>query len=215
MNIKNPLKIIIFGPQASGKGTQAGLLSKELNIPQVCSGDLLRDEIKAGSELGKQVKEYVNSGELVPEELVRQLVKNRLDQSDVKDGFIIDGYPRSKDQAEFLNSIVEIDKALLIDVSKKEVMNRITSRRICSECGEIYNLIFNKSEKKGICDKCGKNLIQRDDEKPEIIEKRLSIYEKQTTPMLSLYEDKGLLIKINGEQSIEDVYQEVKNKLNI
>ena len=208
-------RLAVFGPQGSGKGTQAELLSKELNIPHICSGDLLREEIKAKTELGQEVEKYVNSGELVPQKLIYKLIENRLKQPDTESGFIIDGFPRSKEQAEFLAGITSLSKVVLIDIDKEEVFVRLSSRRICNNCGEIYNLIVKKPKEDGVCDKCKGKLIQREDEKPEAIRKRLAIYEAETKPMLDFYKNKGILLKINGKQPIEKVFLDIKNFLNI
>ena len=205
MSQKN-LKLAMFGPQGSGKGTQADLLSKKFKIPAIPPGEILRQEIKKNTALGKKVKKHVLRGCLSPQSLVNQLVKKRLAR---QKSFILDGYPRSLFQARYLNEIVKLDWAILIQISKKEVLKRMSARRACPQCGATYNLIFKKPEKQGLCDKCQTKLIQRADDKPKVIKKRLSIYKKQTQPVLDLYRKMGILVKINGEQSIKNVNQDI------
>ncbi|MFH1838347.1 MAG: nucleoside monophosphate kinase [Candidatus Kuenenbacteria bacterium] len=207
------MKIIFFGPQGSGKGTQAELIAKKFNIPAISPGAIFRQEIAKKTKLGKIATEYLNKGKLAPSNLTNEIVKKYLKKSNCKKGFILDGYPRDLIQANFLDKIVKIDLAIEIVLSSKECLKRFAGRQNCI-CGAVYHLKFNPSKKKGICNKCGKKLFVREDEKPEAIKKRLEIFYKKTKPLFKKYQDKKILIKINGDQSIKDVYKEIIKKLN-
>ena len=208
-------KIFILGPQGSGKGTQAELLSEKLNIPNISVGQLLRDEVVKKSKIGKEIEETMKKGELVPNGLVHTIVEKRVMQSDYKNGFIFDGFPRSLIQAKFFETIAKPTYVLEIWISDQEAVRRISQRRICEDCGEIYHLEYKPPKVVGVCDKCGGKLITREDDTLESIQHRLRIYHKETQEVLDYYKEKGLLIKINGEQSIEDVKKEVFKKLKI
>jgi len=208
-------KIVLLGPPGSGKGTQAEFLVVELNIPTVSTGNIFRAETKSGTELGKQVEEILKTGALVSDELTNQIVKNRLTQSDVAQGFILDGYPRTIPQVEFLNSLVEITMALNIDASDEVVTKRMAARRMCSQCGANFNILFKPTKQVGICDKCGGELYIREDAKPEAIAERLKVYHGQIDPILDYYKEQGVLINIDGEPNINEVWQEIKNKLSL
>jgi adenylate kinase len=201
--------IIILGPQGSGKGTQAEFLANRLKIPTISSGKLLRDEIIKETELGKKISEMMKTGELMPNEIVNVLIKNRLAESDCENGFILDGFPRTKEQAEFLETFVEINCVLEITLSDEEAIKRLSGRRTCSKCGKIYHLEFSPSKVSGICDIDGENLIVRSDDTEEAIRERLKIYRSETAGVISYYEKKGVLIKINGEPAIEIVKDEI------
>lgn len=212
----NDMNIIMMGPPGAGKGTYSSRLSEEHGIPHIETGDIFRNEVEEGSELGKEIEGYMEKGDLVPDETVNDVVEKRLSKADCDDGYILDGYPRTMDQAKALLDFASIDLVLNIDVSKKVIVNRLSNRRICSECGEIYNLESLTPEEEGICDECGGELYQRDDDKPEVIENRLDEYESKSKPILEFYEDKVDLVNVvfDGETSVEDAIDKIKSKVN-
>ena len=187
------MNLIIFGPQGSGKGTIASRLGAKLGIPQISTGDLLRYEVKNGTPLGKKVEGIMNAGGLVSDEIVLGLLQNRINQKDAKKGFILDGYPRNLSQALTLDKIANMDAAVLLNVPEWLLLKRLTNRRVCRTCGEIYNLVNIRPKKAGICDKDGGELYQRDDDKEEAIKARLATYEKMTKPLIEFYKQKGIL----------------------
>ena len=199
------MNILIFGAQGSGKGTQADLLSKKLKIPHITVGDIFRLIIKEESELGKILASYLNKGRLAPNEITNRIVAERLKKSDVARGFILDGYPRNKVQADFLDGICEIGKVIEIKVSDKEAVERIKDRRMCY-CGRTYHLKYNPPKKDGICDECGKKLYQRDDDKPKEIKERLRIYHEETEPIIADYKKRGIVETVEGERPIQEIH---------
>ena len=207
-------KILLFGPQGSGKGTQSDKIIAALNIPAIVPGNIFRKNIAEKTDLGKKVIEYTNSGKLVPDEITNALIFDRLNQDDCENGFLLDGFPRNKTQAEALNKEHEVNSAVLINISDDEAIKRLSRRRVC-ECGATYHLDYNPPKAEGVCDDCGKEIFHRDDDKPEVIKKRLSIYHEETAPILQIFKDKGIFHEINGEQSIEDVWNDVKKVLNL
>ena len=209
------MKIVIFGPQGSGKGTQADILAEKLNIPHITMGDLLRLEVQSGSKLGKTIEGLINEGDLVPDEITLDLLKIRLSQSDSQNGFIIDGFPRNLNQSKLLDGLTKIDKALEIWISDEESVKRITGRRSCPVCGAVYHLKFNPPKEENKCDKCDSELIIRDDDREEVIKNRLVIYHEQTEPIIDYYQNQGVHLKINGRPAIAEVAQEIFVKLNL
>ncbi len=207
------MKIIFFGPQGSGKGTQAEFLAKKFNISTISPGSIYRQEIAKKTKLGKIAAEYLNVGKLAPSDLTNKIIEKRLKKEDCKNGFILDGYPRDLIQAQFLDKISKIDCVIEIVLTKKECLKRFIGRQNCI-CGAVYHLKFSPPQKRGVCDKCGKKLFVREDEKPEAIEKRLQIYSQKTKPLIKEYQKRGILIKINGDQSIQDVNNEIAKKMN-
>lgn len=183
------MKIILLGPPGSGKGTYASRLSPILKIPHISTGDIFRKEIKEQTELGKIVKEIVKSGELVPNDIVVEIVKKRLNQDDTKNGFILDGFPRTLKQAEELGRIAKIDVVINLVVPEDIIIKRLSSRRVCKKCGTIFNILTLKPKQEGICDNCGGELYQRKDDMPEVIKDRIKVYEKQTEPLINFYKD--------------------------
>jgi len=183
------MKIILLGPPGSGKGTYASRLSGLLNIPQIATGDIFREEIKKQTELGKKIEEIVKSGELVPDDIVIDVIKKRLDQDDAKNGFILDGFPRTLEQAEELSKITKIDIVINLIVPEDIIIQRLSTRRICRKCGAVFNTITLKSKVEGICDECKGELYQRKDDTLEVIKERINIYERQTEPLIKYYED--------------------------
>jgi len=208
-------KIVMLGPPGSGKGTQAKFLSKELNIPTISTGEIFRSEMQAGTELGNKVKERMEAGILIDDEMTNEIVRKRLAKEDVKGGYILDGYPRTMPQVEFLEELDNITLSLNIDSSDEVITERMASRRMCKECGANFNILFKPTKEEGVCDKCGGELYIREDAKPEAIKERIATYHNLINPILEYYNKKGVLININGEPSIEEVWQEVKNKLEL
>ena len=205
------MRLILIGPQGSGKGTQAELISKEYKIPHISAGNILLDNIKLNTDLGKLAKPYYDKGQLVPIGIVSDLIKQRLKKNDCSKGFILDGYPRSIEQATLLKQFVEIDKVILITLPREKVFERISKRFMC-KCGLNYHLVYKPSKVKGICDGCGGKLFRREDDTIPAIRKRLHIYDKETKPLIKYYEDK--VVKINGYQLIPEVFEDIKKVLS-
>ena len=203
----------MFGPQGSGKGTQAEMISQDLGIPWIATGNIYRKHIQEQTELGKIAEKYSKEGKLVPDEITNKLVEERINEDDVQDGFVFDGYPRNIEQAKTFGNIVNIDAVLEIAISDEEAISRISGRRVCP-CGMTYHIKFNPPKKAGVCDKCGGELIHREDDTEPVIKERLAIYHHETEPVLDMYLEQGVLIRINGEQSIQDVSNEIFQKLN-
>jgi adenylate kinase len=199
------MNIVLLGPPGVGKGTYAGFLSKKYNIPNISVGDLFRNAIKNETPLGLKIKSYVSSGDLVPDEIVIELVKNRLDEPDCKRGFLLDGFPRTVPQAEAMLKFKNVDVALNFVAPDEEIMERIGGRRTCNKCGAIYHIKNVPPKVEGICDKCGGELIQRADEKPEVIKNRLVVYREKTQPVADYLRTKGLLADIDAKYPIEEV----------
>lgn len=207
-----------MGLPGAGKGTQAEKINEKYNIPHISTGDMFRLAIKEGTDLGKKAKEYMDQGELVPDEVTNGIVKERLRKDDCKNGFLLDGFPRTIAQAEALESIVKdinqsIDYVIHVDVPEGKLVERLTGRRICPTCGTTYHVVYNSPKEDGICDKDGSTLIQRDDDKPETVKKRLSVNIEQTKPLLDFYHDKGYLVTVNGDQEINQVFQDIQAKI--
>ncbi len=193
------------------KGTYSSRISDEYGIPHVATGDIFRREVDEDSDLGKKVKEYLDRGDLVPDEVVIEVVKKRLLEPDCQDGFVLDGYPRTLPQAEALDEIVDIDLVINLEVAEEVIINRLSSRRICQDCGEIYNLESMPPEEEGVCDECGGELYQRDDDKPEVIRNRLEAYEERSRPLIDYYQDKGIVEDITAqeERPIEEMMERI------
>jgi len=215
INNETMYKIVILGPPGSGKGTQAKLLSQELNIPAISTGKIFRTAMKNDTELGKQVRERMDAGNLIDDDLTNKIVKERLVEPDVANGYILDGYPRTSGQVVFLDKLADISFVLNIDSNDDVITKRMAARRMCKECGANFNILFKPSKVEGVCDKCNGELYMRSDAKPEAIKERISTYHGLINPILDFYSKKGILININGEPSIEDVWREVKDKLSL
>lgn len=210
------MDLILMGPPGAGKGTQGEILSERYGIITISTGVMLRTAIKEQSEVGKIAERFINDGKLVPDDVIVSIVKERLQKSDCANGFILDGFPRTIAQAEALTeSGVKIDKVLLLQVHDEVLIERLSSRRECSKCGTPYNIITNKPETDGICDKCGGELIQREDDTPETIKQRLQIYHKQTEPIKAYYEKLGILVVANGEDDLADTTDNVIKALGL
>jgi len=207
--------VILFGPPGAGKGTQAKLLSSYLKIPHVSTGDILRENVKQDTGLGQKAKSYMNTGELVPDELVTDMMSERVRKSDAKDGFILDGYPRSIPQAEAFSNILkeigsEIDLAIYIETSRDVIVKRLSGRWLCKKCGRIYHTVNMPPKKDNICDDCNIDLYQREDDKEETILNRLNVYLKQSTPVLDYYSKESKLKKVDGDHSPEVIFDSLK-----
>lgn len=210
------MNLILMGPPGAGKGTQGEILSKRLGIDTISTGVMLRTAIKNQTEVGKLAEQYINDGKLVPDEVMVKIVKERLSQPDCANGFILDGFPRTTAQAEALTaSGVKIDKALSLEVDDDMIIERLSSRRECSKCGAPYNVIFNKPEVEGKCDKCGGDLIQRADDNPDTIKNRLNVYHEQTEPIKDYYAKLGLLVTAKGEEELADTTRNVAKALGL
>ena len=199
------MNILILGAPGVGKGTYATFLSKKYKIPHISSGDLFREAIEKETEIGKKEKKYVNKGELVPDKIVIQLMKERLEKEDCKHGFLLDGFPRTIAQAKAMERLKKIDKVLNFVASDDIIMDRLGGRRTCRECGATFHIRNRPPKVSGVCDKCGGELYQREDEKPEAIRKRMKEYEKKTKPLIEYYKKRGLLANIDANPPIEEV----------
>jgi adenylate kinase len=207
------MKLIFLGPPGAGKGTLAGLVSKELGIPQISTGDIFRDAIKRETELGKKVKEIVSRGDLVPDELTVSLVKERLAQPDAAKGYILDGFPRTIPQAEALEAFEALDSAINFRIRDREVIKRLSGRRVCKNCGAIYNVDNMPPKKEGVCDVCGGPLYTRPDDTVESITNRLEVYKKQTEPLIHFYEKRRLLRNVNSDKTPQDTLEQLRKVL--
>lgn len=204
------MKIILLAAPGAGKGTQAEKLSEKFSIPSISTGAMLRSNIQEGTELGKIAKTYIDGGNLIPDDVMIEVVTNRLKQEDCKNGFILDGFPRTLAQAEALDaSDIAIDAVLNIDVEDEAIMKRLSGRRECSACGATYHTEYHKPAKADVCDKCGAALTVRADDEPETIKKRLETYHSQTEPLLNYYAEKGMLRTAKGQEEISDTTAEV------
>ena len=212
------MKIIMLGAPGAGKGTQAKKIAQKYEIPHISTGDIFRANIKNGTELGKKAKTYMDQGLLVPDELVVDLVVDRVNQDDCKDGYVLDGFPRTIPQAEALDQALarlnqKVDYAINVEVPDENIGNRMSGRRACVGCGATYHIVFAPTQKEDVCDNCGGSLILRDDDKPETVQKRLGVYHEQTQPLIEYYTNAGILKEVDGTIDIEDVFREITNIL--
>ena len=214
------MKIIMLGAPGAGKGTQAKKIAEKCGIPHISAGDIFRPNIKNGTELGKKAKTYMDQGLLVPDELVCDLVVDRIQQDDCKKGYILDGFPRTIPQAESLDKALQaigekMDYAIDVEVPDENIVKRMGGRRACVGCGATYHLVYAPTKKEGICDVCGGELILRDDDKPETVQKRLGVYHEQTQPLIDYYKNQGILREVDGSVDMEDVFKEILNILGV
>ena len=214
------MRLVLLGPPGAGKGTQASAIIKKYNIPHISTGDIFRANIKQGTELGKRAKEYMDKGLLVPDDLVVSIVKDRITEEDCKDGFLLDGFPRTVNQGEALDDELsqlnlKLDKVINIDVEKEVLIERAIGRRICKDCGATYHIKFNLPKKEGFCDDCGGRLYQRDDDTQETVEKRIEVYQKQTKPLIDYYTEKGLILNVDGTKPINELFEEIVQALEV
>jgi adenylate kinase len=214
------MRIVLLGAPGAGKGTQAKILIEKFGMPQISTGDLLRAAVAAGTPLGKEAKSYMDKGELVPDSVVLGMVEERLKQDDCKKGYILDGFPRNTAQAEALDKMLaalnmSLTAALSVDVPFDDLMKRLTGRRTCKSCGQMYNIYFKAPAKEGVCDKCSGELFQRDDDKEATIKKRLEVYSAQTEPLIGYYKNKGILKSVSGTGSIDEIFKKVTEVLGL
>ncbi len=212
------LNLILVGPPGAGKGTQAERLVSDFDLPYYATGDILRAAVRDETELGREAKQYMDDGKLVPDELIIRVIMDRLDSGEADDGFLLDGFPRTTPQAEALQGALSgrgrsLTAALLIDAPDEEVVRRLSGRRVCTRNGHVYHVEFDPPKNEDVCDQDGSRLIQRDDDKPETIEKRLAVYHQQTEPLIDWYEDRGLLRRFDGTRSPEDVHDHIRATL--
>lgn len=208
------MRIIMLGAPGAGKGTQAKKIAEKYNIPHISTGDIFRANIKNGTELGVKAKSYMDQGLLVPDELVVDLVADRIQQDDAKAGYVLDGFPRTIPQAESLDAALakmgqKIDYAIDVEVPDENIINRMSGRRACVKCGATYHLQYAKPKAEGVCDVCGEQLILRDDDKPETVQKRLGVYHQQTQPLIDYYENQNALKEVDGTKDMEDVFADI------
>ena len=212
------MKIIMLGAPGAGKGTQAKMIADKYQFPHISTGDIFRANIKNGTELGKKAKEYMDQGLLVPDELVVDLVVDRLAQEDCANGCVLDGFPRTIPQAEALDAALAskgeaIDYAIDVDVPDENIINRMSGRRACVACGATYHIVHIPTKVEGVCDRCGESLILRDDDKPETVKKRLDVYHAQTQPLIDYYTAKNVLKSVDGTVDMSEVFQAIVNIL--
>ncbi|MBQ4529289.1 MAG: adenylate kinase [Lachnospiraceae bacterium] len=208
------MKLIMLGAPGAGKGTQAKKIAEKYQIPHISTGDIFRANIKNGTELGQKAKTYMDQGLLVPDELVVDLVMDRFAQDDCKNGYVLDGFPRTIPQAEALDAALEkagakIDYAINVEVPDENIIRRMSGRRACVACGATYHIVHIPPKAEGVCDTCGKELILRDDDKPETVKKRLDVYHEQTQPLIDYYTEKGALVEVDGTVDMEDVFNAI------
>lgn len=212
------MKLILLGPPGAGKGTQAKMLTEKFSIPQISTGDILRAAVKDGTPMGQKAKEFMNSGGLVPDEVVVGIVRDRLQEEDCNNGFILDGFPRTVAQADALQTSLQemgkdLDRVISLEVDTEALVERLTGRRTCKECGRGYHVKFDSSRVAGICDTCGGTLFQRDDDQEETIRKRLQVYADQTSPLIRYYREAGVLMELDGMQPIPLVQEKLLSLL--
>ncbi len=212
------MKLILLGPPGAGKGTQAKMLTEKFSIPQISTGDILRAAVKAGTTMGLKAKEFMDAGGLVPDEVVVGIVRDRLQEVDCENGFILDGFPRTVAQADALQVSLqkmdkELDHVISLDVDAEALVERLTGRRTCKDCGRGYHISFDPSKVEGVCDVCSSELIQRDDDREDTIRKRLQVYASQTEPLINYYRETGVLIELDGMQQIKLVQEQILARL--
>lgn len=212
------MKIIMLGAPGAGKGTQAKKIAEKYSIPHISTGDIFRANIKNNTELGQKAKTYMDKGELVPDELVVDLIMDRFKEADCANGYVLDGFPRTIPQAETLDKALAanneaVDFAINVEVPDENIINRMSGRRACVGCGATYHIQFNAPKVEGVCDTCGEKLILRDDDKPETVKNRLSVYHEQTQPLIDYYSKKGVLAEVDGTQAMDDVFNAIVNVL--
>ncbi|HEY7535761.1 MAG TPA: adenylate kinase [Thermodesulfobacteriota bacterium] len=212
------MKLIMFGPPGVGKGTQAAKVSEKYTVPHISTGDILRASVKEGTELGKLAKTYMEKGELVPDDIIIGIIKERVSMQDSKKGFLLDGFPRTIEQAQALDKMLneegqKIDSVISIDLNDEEIVKRISGRRICEKCGSMYHIIYDPPTNMGYCNKCGGGLYQRDDDSEDVIRTRLEVYRRQTEPLKKFYKKWNLLKRVEGFGTIDDVFGRIEKIL--
>lgn len=213
------MKIVMLGVPGAGKGTQAKKIAAKYNVPHISTGDIFRANIKEGTELGNKAKSYMDQGLLVPDELTLELVMDRFAKDDCRNGYVLDGFPRTIPQAEALYNALKakgekMDYAINVAVPDEKIIDRMSGRRACVACGGTFHVVYNPTKVEGICDLCGGKLILRDDDKPETVQKRLNVYHEQTQPLIDYYKNEGILMEVDGTQDVEDVFNDIVKILN-
>ena len=213
------MKIIMLGAHGAGKGTQAKMIAEKFSIPHISTGDIFRANIKNGTELGKKAKEFMDKGQLVPDELTVEILLDRVANEDCKNGYVLDGFPRTIPQADVLDKELtklgdKVDFAINVDVPDENIVRRMSGRRACLKCGATYHIEHIPPKQEGICDKCGSELVQRDDDKPETVQNRLSVYHEQTQPLIDYYNKKNILKSVDGTKDMQEVFSDIVNILN-
>ena len=208
------MKLIMLGAPGAGKGTQAKKIAEKYQIPHISTGDIFRANIKAGTELGMKAKSFMDQGQLVPDEVTIGMLLDRISQDDSKNGYVLDGFPRTIPQAESLTAALKergenIDYAVNVDVPDENIVNRMSGRRACVGCGATYHVVYNAPKTENICDTCGEKLILRDDDKPETVQNRLHVYHDQTQPLIDYYKNEGVLVEVDGTQDLEKVFHDI------
>lgn len=207
------MNLIFLGAPGAGKGTHAEILSKDCGIPQISTGNIIREALKSGTEMGLKAKVYTEAGNLVPDEIVIGIIRERLAKDDCAKGFILDGFPRTIPQAEALDKMVRIDRVIELVVPESLILKRLSGRRVCGSCGASYNVDTRRPKKEGICDVCGGTLIQRKDDAPETVQERLRVYHEQTEPLVDYYKKQGKLRPINGTDDTDATQHDIMNAL--
>lgn len=212
------MRLILLGPPGAGKGTQASKIVEKYNIPHISTGEIFRKNIKSGTELGKAAKQYIDKGMLVPNEVVMGIIKNRLAEVDCKDGFLLDGFPRNEVQANSLDEVLnelnmKLDKVVNIEVDDQQLVERIVNRRVCNKCEHTFHLMFNKPKVEGVCDVCGSKLYQREDDTVETVTRRINVYHELTKPLIKYYEKHGIVVNVDGLQSIDQVFVDIVKEI--
>ena len=213
------MKIIMLGAPGAGKGTQAKMIADKFGIPHISTGDIFRANIKNGTELGKKAKEYMDAGKLVPDELTVEILLDRVANDDCKNGYVLDGFPRTIPQADVLDKELtklgdKVDFAINVDVPDENIVRRMSGRRACLKCGATYHIEHIPPKQEGICDRCGSELVQRDDDKPETVQNRLSVYHEQTQPLIDYYGGKNVLKTVDGTKDMQEVFNDIVSILN-
>jgi adenylate kinase len=215
----NNMKIIMLGAPGAGKGTQAKMIAEKFGIPHISTGDIFRANIKNGTELGRKAKEYMDQGQLVPDELTVEILLDRVAADDCKNGYVLDGFPRTIPQADVLDKELtklgdKVDFAINVDVPDENIVRRMSGRRACLKCGATYHIEHIPPKQEGICDTCGSELVQRDDDKPETVQNRLKVYHEQTQPLIEYYEGKNILKTVDGTKDMQEVFDSIVSILN-